>query len=316
MYVWRGCAEVPADLPPTSVAVGVFDGVHRGHRILIDRVVSDAAAPAPGAPLMPVVITFDPHPLVVIRPDIAPPMLTSIPHRLELFEAAGLAGVLVIQFTPELARERAEHFAARVLAGTLHAEHVVVGRNFRFGHRAAGDAVLLTELGRELGFDVSVVDLEPLHSAAPVSSTAVRQLVAAGDVAAAADALGRPHRVSGMVVVGDRRGRELGYPTANIAAPESIAVPADGVYAGRFRVEGGPWRPAAISVGTNPTFDGSGRRVEAFVLDAPPDYDVYDEMVDVEFIERIRPMVRFDSVAALVSQMAEDVARSREILIG
>ena len=159
MHVWRGCDEVPTDLPATSVTVGAFDGVHRGHRILLDRAVAEAADG-----LLPVAVTFDPHPLSVIRPDIAPLLLTSMAHRLELFEAEGIGGVLIIQFTPELAAESAERFASRVLADTLNARHVVVGRNFRFGHRAAGDVALLTELGRELGFDVTVVDLEPLDA--------------------------------------------------------------------------------------------------------------------------------------------------------
>jgi riboflavin kinase/FMN adenylyltransferase len=323
MLVWRGCSEVPGDLPPTSVTIGTFDGVHRGHRVLLDRVVADGADG-----FLPVAVTFDPHPLAVIRPDVAPLLLTSIPHRMELFEQVGLGGVLAIQFTPELAEESAEHFATRVLAGTLNAAHVVVGSNFRFGHRAAGDVVLLTELGRELGYSVTVVDLEPLDESRPpappdespdvmaVSSTAIRGLVAAGDVAAAAAALGRPHRVSGTVVAGDRRGRALGYPTANVDVPAGMAVPADGVYAGWFRAaqEPGRWRPAAISVGTNPTFDGVDRRVEAYALDAPADYDVYGQWAGVEFVERIRGMERFDSVDALVVQMADDVARAGELL--
>jgi riboflavin kinase/FMN adenylyltransferase len=322
MQVWRGCDEVPTDLPPTSVTIGAFDGVHRGHRVLIDRAVAEA-----GEGLLPVAVTFDPHPLSVIRPDMAPLLLTSMAHRLEIFEAEGMGGVLVIQFTPELAGESAERFASRVLADTLNATHVVVGRNFRFGHRAAGDVALLEELGRELGFDVTVVDLEPL-AAAPgtasegadepvaVSSTQIRALVANGDVVGAAAALGRSHRVSGRVAHGDHRGRELGYPTANVDVADSMAVPADGVYAGRFRVDGDPavWRPAAISVGTNPTFDGEARRVEAHVLDAPVGYDVYGQWADVEFVERIRPMLRFDSVEELIAQMADDVQRARRLV--
>ena len=321
MHVWRGCDEVPSDLPATSVTVGAFDGVHRGHRILLDRTV---AAATEG--LLPVAITFDPHPLAVIRPDIAPQLLTSMAHRLELFEAEGISGVLIMEFTAELASESAERFASRVLADTLNARHVVVGRNFRFGHRAAGDVALLAELGRELGFDVTVVDLEPLdaHDTASdepdapvaVSSTEIRALVALGDVAGAAAALGRGHRVSGPVVHGDHRGRELGYPTANLDVAETMAVPGDGVYAGHFRAEDdhGGWRPAAISVGTNPTFDGESRRVEAFVLDAPEGYDVYGRRADVEFVERIRPMLRFDSVEDLIVQMDDDVRRARALL--
>jgi riboflavin kinase/FMN adenylyltransferase len=323
MQVWRGCEEVPRDLPSTSVTIGAFDGVHRGHRVLIDRAVAEA-----DGRLLAVAVTFDPHPLSVIRPDMAPLLLTSMAHRLEIFEAEGIDGALVIQFTPELAAESAERFASRVLADTLNASHVVVGRNFRFGHRAAGDVALLGELGRELGFDVTVVDLEPLgdtptasggrEEPVAVSSTGIRALVAAGDVAGAAAALGRAHRVSGVVVHGDHRGRELGYPTANVDVADSMAVPADGVYAGRFRVEGDAavWRPAAISVGTNPTFDGETRRVEAFVLDAPEGYDAYGQWADVEFVDRIRPMVRFDGIEELVIQMADDVERARGLLLG
>ena len=321
MQVWRGCEEVPTGIPATSVTIGAFDGVHRGHRVLLDRAVAEAADG-----LLPVAVTFDPHPLSVIRPDMAPPLLTSMAHRLEIFEAEGIGGVLVLQFTAELASESAERFASRVLADTLNARHVVVGRNFRFGHRAAGEVALLRELGRELGFDVTVVDLEPLGAPGQaaeaagepvaVSSTEIRALVAAGDVAGAAAALGRSHRVSGLVVHGDHRGRDLGYPTANVDVADSIAVPGDGVYAGRFRADGEPgvWRPAAISVGTNPTFDGETRRVEAFVLDAPEGYDVYGQWADVEFDERIRPMLRFDSVEDLVVQMADDVERARVLL--
>ena len=311
MHFWRGCDEVPPEMPSTSVTVGTFDGVHRGHRLLLERVVADAADGS-----MPVAVTFDPHPMAVIRPEMAPLLLTSIPHRLELFADVGLQGVLAIQFNRELAAESAERFAARVLAQTLNARHVVVGRNFRFGHRAAGDVRLLEELGRELGFAVTVVDLAPLHGETAVSSTAVRAMVAAGDVAAAAQALGRPHRVSGQVVDGDRRGRALGFPTANVAVDAGIAVPADGVYAGWLRGEGEPEtsRPAAISVGTNPTFDGTERRVEAFVIDAPDGYDLYGHWVDVEFVERLRGMERFESVDDLVVQMRADVARARDVL--
>jgi riboflavin kinase/FMN adenylyltransferase len=235
---------------------------------------------------------------------------------MELFAQAGLDGVLAIQFTPELAAESAEHFATRVLAGALNARHVVVGANFRFGHRAAGDVVTLTELGRELGFDVTVVELAPLDGEQAVSSTAIRAMVAAGDVAGAATALGRPHRVSGTVVRGDQRGRQLGYPTANVEVADGVAVPADGVYAAWFRAAGEPqaWRPAAVSVGTNPTFDGEHRRVEAYVLDAPEGFDVYDHWADVEFVARLRGMERFDAVEALVAQMDRDVRAAAGVL--
>lgn len=314
MQTWLGCDRVPRDLPPTSVTIGTFDGVHRGHRALLEQVVADSADG-----LLPVAVTFDPHPMAVLRPDLAPLMLTTLQHRLELLAAAGLGGVLVERFTTQLAAESAERFATRVLAETLGARRVLVGGNFRFGHRAAGDVALLARLGRALGFDVHVVDLELLGSSGgdvpAVSSTAIRAMVAEGDVAGAARALGRPHRVSGHVVPGDRRGRELGYPTANLHVPSELALPADGVYAAWFRTsEDLLWRPAAVSVGTNPTFSGESRRVEVFVIDAPAMYDVYDQDADVDFSARIRPMTRFASVAALVAQMGSDVAQARRLL--
>jgi riboflavin kinase/FMN adenylyltransferase len=289
--------------------------------VLLERTVSDAASR-----LLPVAVTFDPHPLSVIRPAMAPLLLTSVAHRLELFEEVGLAGVLVLPFTAQLAQQSPEQFATEVLADTLHARHVVVGRNFRFGHRAAGDVAQLVDLGAGLGFDTTVLELAPLpddldhpsgdSSSVVVSSTEIRALVARGDVAAAAAALHRAHRVSGRVVRGDQRGRELGYPTANLEVEPSIAIPADGVYAARIRTdrEPGTWRPAAVSVGTNPTFDGQDRRVEAYVIDAPADYDLYGAWADVEFVDRLRGMRRFATVQELMAVMADDVTRSRELL--
>ncbi|MGB7980629.1 MAG: bifunctional riboflavin kinase/FAD synthetase [Candidatus Nanopelagicales bacterium] len=312
MHVWLGCDQVPVGTGPASVTIGAFDGVHRGHRHLLDRVVTDA-----GHGLLPVALTFDPHPMAVIRPDLAPPLLTSMPRRLELFEQVGIGAALVVRFTETLAAESAEHFATRVLAQTLGAAHVVVGRNFRFGHRASGDVVLLRELGRELGFQVTVVDLEPLEGPdEALSSTAIRRLIAAGDVSGAALGLDRPHRVSGSIVHGDHRGRLLGYPTANLAVPVGMAIPADGVYAARMRTTAQPghWWPSAVSIGTNPTFDGQDRRVEAYVIDAPAEFDLYGQVADLDFVTRIRGMARFDSVEELRAQMSQDVALAREVL--
>ena len=311
MHVWAGVEDIPAGLGPTSVTIGTFDGVHRGHRVLLDRVVADA-----GNGLLPVAVTFDPHPMSVVRPELVPPMLTSVVQRLELFERFGIQGVLVVPFTAERAAQSAEEFATSVLVDGLEARHVVVGCNFRFGHRAAGDVRLLENLGRSFGFDMTSVALEPLAGSGAVSSTVIRSMIGTGDLAGAADALGHTFRLSGRVVTGDRRGRDLGFPTANLEVPTGMAIPADGVYAGRFHVaaESATWRPAAISVGTNPTFAGVTRRIEAYVLDAPADYDVYGHRADVEFVERIRGMVRFESIDDLVVQMGQDVARSREIL--
>lgn len=311
MHVWAGMDDIPAGLPPTSVTIGTFDGVHRGHRVLLDRCVADATRG-----LLPVAVTFDPHPMSIVRPGHAPALLTSVPQRLELFERAGIEGVLVIPFTAELAAESAEDFARIVLAEALGARHVVVGRNFRFGHRARGDVALLERVGQTLGFQVTIVELQPLAGDVVVSSTAIRALIAAGDMVGTAQALGHLYRLSGRVVTGDRRGRDLGFPTANLEIPHEMAVPGDGVYAGRFHVpaESPQWRPAAISVGTNPTFDGTTRRIEAYVIDAPDGYDVYGHRADVEFVDRIRGMQRFDSVDELVMQMGDDVARARELL--
>lgn len=311
MLVWTGVDEVPDDLPRTALTIGTFDGVHRGHRILIDQVVARREAG-----LLPVAVTFDPHPMRVLRPELAPPMLCTLSRRLELFEAAGLAGVLVLPFTRELSAQSAQDFAQVVLHDTMRAGQVLVGRNFRFGHRAAGDVALLAELGGDLDFEVTVVELAGWASGDVCSSTVIRELVAAGDVAAATQALGHLHRLSGPVVAGDRRGRDLGFPTANLELPEHLALPADGVYAGWASLPGGPeraWR-AAISVGTNPTFDGRVRRVEAFLLDAEPTLDLYGSVLQLDLVERIRGMQRFDSVDELVTQMGLDVEQTRSLL--
>lgn len=322
MHLWSDLADVPADLPATSVTIGTFDGVHAGHRTLLDVVVADA-----DQGLLPVVVTFDPHPLSVVRPELTPPLLTTVRHRVELLDQAGIGGVLVLPFDRARADQEATDFVREVLVERLHARHVVVGRNFRFGHRAAGDVALLVELGARWGFSVTALDLVPLPedgggdaevdaSTPCVSSTEIRAMVAAGDVGSAAQALGRPHRVSGPVVVGDRRGRDLGFPTANLAVDPTLAIPADGVYAGRVRFSGDPdrWWPAAVSVGSNPTFEGASRRVEAYAIDAPSDLDVYGEQADLDFETRLRGMVRFADVQQLVDQMAVDVEQARDHL--
>jgi riboflavin kinase/FMN adenylyltransferase len=324
MQVWSGTAEVPPDLGPTSVTVGSFDGVHAGHRMLLDRVVADR-----GSGLLPVAVTFWPHPMVALRPMDAPLLLSTAAARLELLAGTGLAAVLVLPFTEDVAAISAERFATSILANTMHARHVVVGGNFRFGHRASGDVPLLRELGRELGFEVTAMELAALADGRSASSTAIRAMVAAGDVRGAAAALRRFHRVSGAVCHGDHRGRQLGFPTANIAVPDAYAVPADGVYAGWLQLASqsvaetvGPTAalpapaPVAVSVGTNPTFQGRARRVEAYVLDAPAGLDLYDREVDLDFVARLRDMQKFDSVADLVAAMKVDVAAAREILAG
>jgi riboflavin kinase / FMN adenylyltransferase len=309
--IWRGVVEVPGDLPGSVATIGVFDGVHRGHQAILARVRE--AARAEGVPA--VAITFDPNPLAVIRPeDPSPPRLTSVDRRIEELLASGADAVLVLEFTEELAWMEPEAFVRDVLVDRLHVRRVVVGANFRFGHRAAGDTSTLAELGRRFGFTVDAVPL--IGADAVWSSSAVRAFVAAGDVRAAAGILGRPHRVEGEVVHGDHRGRELGYPTANLRADDAVAVPVDGVYSGwlvRVAVEPQQTLPAAISVGSNPTFGGRTRRVEAYALDRD-DLDLYGEHVAIDFVDLLRPMRAFDSVSELVAQMADDVARARRQL--
>jgi riboflavin kinase/FMN adenylyltransferase len=307
VLIWRSPAEVPADWGRSAVAVGVFDGMHAGHRTIVGR--TREAARRTGA--RSVVISFDPHPMSVVRPEAAPLMLTSVAHRAELLETLGVDALLVLPFSRELSQLSPEEFVARILVGTLHAAAVVVGANFRFGHKAAGDVDLLRREGERNDFTVDAVEL--LRGGEhPVSSTLVRGLIADGDVAGAAEALGRPHQVEGPVVRGEGRGRGLGFPTANVDVPPTIVVPGDGVYAGWLVRADGTRLPAAISIGTNPTFDGTQRTVEAYALDV--DIDLYDEVVAVQFVGRLRGMERFASVDELVEQMKQDVADSRRML--
>lgn len=300
---------MPSGWGRSVVTVGVFDGVHRGHQQLVGAAV--AAGRARGLPT--VLITFDPHPAEVVRPGSHPARLTGLRRRADLVAELGVDAFLVLPFTTELSRRTPAEFAYEVLVERLHAAAVLVGRNFTFGHRAAGDVAALTEFGRRFGFAVEGVELatDGARDHVTVSSTYVRACIDAGDVEAAAAALGRPHRVEGVVVHGHRRGRSLGFPTANVAAPAFTALPADGVYAGRF-VLGERQLPAAVSVGSNPTFSGTDRTVEAYVLDV--DEDFYGHEVGVDFVARLRGQERYDDLDALVAAIRGDVARTREVL--
>ncbi|MGY1649888.1 bifunctional riboflavin kinase/FAD synthetase [Geodermatophilus sp. SYSU D01119] len=316
MRRWRGLAATPADLGRTVVTVGQYDGVHRGHQQLIGTAVARARSLRRPC----VLVTFDPHPSEVVRPGSHPAILTSLDRKAELVAGLGVDGMCVIPFTLEFSRHTPEEFAHGVLVEQLHASAVVVGENFTYGHRAAGTVTTLAQEGRRFGFAVEGIPLAGDDSAdgeVTISSTYIRACVAAGDMESAARALGRPHRVDGVVVRGDRRGRELGYPTANVESPPWTAIPADGVYAGHLVTldpSGATLgsAPAAISVGTNPTFQGSRRTVEAYVLDFTG--DLYGEHVGVEFVSRLRPMTSFAGVDALVEAMAGDVARTRAVL--
>jgi riboflavin kinase/FMN adenylyltransferase len=309
--VWRRLEQVDPGLDKSVVSVGNFDGVHLGHR----HVISKAHEIAASLGHLPVVaVSFDPHPMVVLRPDHAPRMLTTIEQRAHLLEDAGADVLLVLSFDEEMAHWSPEDFVKRILVDSLHTEVVVVGENFRFGHRAAGTVDLLRELGKTYGFRCEAIALDgPVR---PWSSTLVREQLADGDVAGAAEALGRHYAVEGMVVRGERRGQRLGYPTANVPSDGLTAVPADGVYAGwlqRLDDPGAPRLPAAISVGNNPTFDGTRRMVESYVLDRT-DLELYDVIVRVGFVERVRDMERFDSIEELLVAMRQDVDRVREII--
>ncbi|TKJ32929.1 bifunctional riboflavin kinase/FAD synthetase [Blastococcus sp. CCUG 61487] len=315
MQRWRGLEATPADLGRTVVTIGMYDGVHRGHQSLIGTAV--ARAQAMRRPCL--LLTFDPHPAEVVRPGSHPAILTALDRKAELVAELGVDAMCVLPFTPEFMRLPPETFTHTVLVEHLHAAQVVVGENFTYGHKAAGTVDTLTAEGRRFGFAVEGIPLANVDDdEVTISSTYIRACVAAGDMASAARALGRPHRVDGVVVRGDRRGRDLGYPTANVESPPFTAIPADGVYAGHLVIRdprGGTARerlPAAISVGSNPTFQGSRRTVEAYVLDYAG--DLYGEHVGVEFAERLRPMAAFPDVDALLEAMAQDVADTRRIL--
>ena len=312
MYRWYGLAEVPSDWGACVATIGEFDGVHRGHQ----RVVERAHQIAKARQLPVVAITFDPHPDEVIRPGSHPPLLTTARRRAELLAGLGADAVFVLPFNLEFSRLSPDEFVHVVLSERLHAAAVVVGENFRFGHKAAGDVPMLAALGEKYDFTAEGVPLL-VDDGVTISSSYIREQLAAGDVAAAAHALGRPHRVEGVVVRGHMRGRGLGFPTANLETPPHTATPADGIYAGWLAslgldgAETNRW-PAAISVGTNPTFGIGDRTVEAYALDRD-DLDLYGVHAAIDFAARLRGTERFDSVEALVTQMHEDVAQARAL---
>lgn len=302
---------MPSNWGRCVVTIGVFDGVHRGHRQIIGLAVERAREL--GVPS--VVLTFDPHPMEVVRPGSHPPMLTGTRQKADILEGLGVDVTCVLPFTLDFSRLTHDEFVHAVLVEKLHARVVIVGENFRYGHNGKGNVASLTDAGRRFGFTVEGVPL--LGSGDTTwSSTYVRSCVDAGDVEGAAAALQRDHRIDGVVVRGDQRGRDLGYPTANVEPLPYSAVPADGIYAGRLLRADGSVLPAAISIGTNPTFAGRERRVEAFVIDAEPGLDLYGEHVGLTFASRLRDTIRFQTVEPLLVQMAEDVERTRSLLAG
>ncbi|MGP9018217.1 bifunctional riboflavin kinase/FAD synthetase [Streptomyces sp. BR1] len=311
MQRWRGLEDIPQDWGRSVVTIGSYDGVHRGHQLIIGRAV--ARARELGVPS--VVVTFDPHPSEVVRPGSHPPLLAPHHRRAELMAELGVDALLVLPFTSEFSKLPPAEFVVKVLVDKLHARVVVEGPNFRFGHKAAGNVEFLAELGETYDYEVDVVDLYVSGDAGgglPFSSTLTRRLVAEGDVAGAAEILGRPHRVEGVVVRGAQRGRELGYPTANVETLPHTAIPADGVYAGWLTADG-ERMPAAISVGTNPQFDGTERTVEAYAIDRVG-LDLYGLHVAVDFLAYVRGQEKFESIEALLEAIARDVKRSSELI--
>jgi riboflavin kinase / FMN adenylyltransferase len=307
----------PASFTPsregTAVTIGAYDGVHLGHRAVIAEVCRLASARR----LSPVVVTFDRHPASVVRPGSAPMLLTDLQQKVELLESTGVDATVVVRFDEARSLEPAEEFVEDVLVRALAARLVVVGEDFHFGHRRRGDVALLERMGAERGFEVVGIRLLPVEGAGldgPVSSTAIRQALLAGDVDLATRLLGRPHEVRGVVVQGDQRGRELGFPTANIAVAGDILLPGDGVYAG-WHVRGdGDAHPAVISLGWRPQFydKPEARLLETYLLDF--DGDLYREPAGVRFARHLRGQDRFDSVDALVEQMQRDADAARALL--
>jgi riboflavin kinase / FMN adenylyltransferase len=297
--------DVTAD--PSVVSIGFFDGVHRGHQTIIRRAVQQAAE----RDVRSAVVTFDRHPMEVIQPGSQPKLLMTLSRRAQSLAELDVDLVVVVPFTDELRHLSPEDFIDHVLVERLQAVRVVVGANFRFGHKAAGDVALLAEVGPSRGFEAEGVTLLELDGLV-ISSTEIRAAVERGDVEHAAQLLGRPHVVDGIVVRGDHRGAALGFPTANLQVSRRITVPARGVYAGMCRLPDGRSLPTATSVGVNPTFGGQELRVEAHLLEF--DGDLYGSEVAIDFRHRLRDETRFETVEALVEQMRRDVDEARRLL--
>ncbi|MDN3481632.1 bifunctional riboflavin kinase/FAD synthetase [Arthrobacter sp. APC 3897] len=321
MHYWNGLAEVPAGIGPTVVTIGNFDGVHLGHQHVLDRLVKVAREKGAAA----VAISFDPHPAQVHRPETAPELIMGPLDRREALAATGLDGLLMLHYNLQLASLTPEEFVRQVFVDGLQVSAVVIGHDVRFGRGNSGDLETMRQLGAELGFDVQAVEDFGALPDGPAatggrrcSSTWIREALRSGDVRTASRLLGRTHRMRGEVIHGAARGRELGFPTANLAPEATGLIPADGIYAGWLVDEAGTRWPAAISVGSNPTFDGVSRQVEAHVIDRPDekitDFDLYGQHVVVEFVERLRGMVAYTGPEALIEQMRLDVARTRAVL--
>ena len=286
------------------VVIGVFDGVHKGHQLLLNRAKEIAA----GRTI--IALTFDPHPTTVFAPDKTPTLLTTLADRVELLKIHNADQVAVMKFNEKFAALSPSEFVQDILVKQLNVGTVIVGRNFTYGHKAAGSVETLIATGVELGFTVDVQELK--SDTEVISSSRIRALVVAGKVEQARELLSRPHRLDGVVIHGEKRGREIGYPTANLGQIEGQTVPADGVYAGWLTVGINFW-PAAISIGTNPTFEGErGRQVEAYALDQEG-LELYDKNASIEFGWFLRPTLKFDCLDDLLVQMKRDCDQAREL---
>lgn len=308
--VWRDDEAFPRPPAGSVVTIGAYDGVHLGHQFVIGEVRRCAEAQG----LRSVVVTFDRHPASVVRPESSPKQLTDLDQELELLAGTGVDATLVIHFDEARSKEPAEDFVNETLVGALDARVVVVGEDFHFGHQRRGNAALLAQMGETLGFTVDGVGLLPAGPHGPVSSTAIRAALRAGDLRTAYDMLGRPHEVRGVIGRGDSRARELGFRTANVAISEEVLLPADGIYAGWYERADGSVHPSALSLGRRPTFyeTADASLLEAHLLDF--DGDLYGETARVRFVERLRDELKFDSVDALVQQMGRDCDRARGVL--
>lgn len=326
MDCFRSLNEIPESFGATAVTIGNFDGVHRGHSRVIRTVVSEAHV----ADLRAVAISFDPHPALVHRPEVPHFPIMGLRDSADLLEGLGLDALVLLPYSLDFAQKSPEDFVRETFVEGLRAKKVVIGADVRFGRGNSGDLTTMQELGEKYGFDVVVVEdlstdngLDELHDDDPhrrCSSTWIRQLLAAGDVEAASHLLGRYHRMRGEVVHGAARGRELGFPTANMSTASDGLIPADGVYAGWLHDETGMRWPVAVSVGSNPTFEGVSRQVEAHVMGRPQeeieDFNLYGQHVLLEFVAHLRPMVAYEGMDALVRQMTQDVEDAWRALEG
>jgi riboflavin kinase/FMN adenylyltransferase len=315
MQTLRVLVACPRPPQGTAITIGAYDGVHLGHRAVIATVRRLAEERG----LATAVVTFDRHPASVVRPESAPRLLTDLDQKLELLEETGIDYAVVVHFDEERSKESAEDFVREVLVDCLNAKLVVVGADFHFGHQRRGNVAMLAQMGRELGFEVMGLSLVgsdgvPARDELQVSSTAIRRALVAGDLATANAMLGRAYEVRGVIERGDQRGRTWGFPTANVAVPEEILLPADGIYAGWYERPAGERLPAAISLGRRPTVYEAQpyRLLEAHLLDW--DGDIYGEDAKVQFVARLRDEEKFDSVDDLLAQMHRDCDEARQVL--